>query len=284
MSDIVILRAGESAALDPTLSGFAHGFGLFETIKLAAGRLCFWSAHWARLCASAHALRLQLDCDAPAVLDAIGELVAAQGVCDGVVKLSLLADGCGISAPGNRMRATRLFVYCRPSMSAAGPAQLQLLLDAPLNERSPLAGHKTHNYMENMLLLEAARVDGYADLIRVNTAGFVAETTVGNLFFIEGRKLFTPALGTGILAGVIRDAVLDAATALAIPVEEGLYLPEQLQHADAVFTTNSSVGIQPVEAVACDAWRVSVPSAAHPLLQSLTTALAAAEADNSIDL
>jgi branched-subunit amino acid aminotransferase/4-amino-4-deoxychorismate lyase len=283
MSDIVILHAGDSAALAPTHSGFAYGYGIFETLKLSAGRLCFWDAHWARLRRSAHALGLQLDCSAAAVLRAIAELVQAEGLRDGVVKLSLLADA-GASAQCSGTRAARLFVYTRPAMAAAATARLKVLSESPLNERSPLAGHKTHNYMENMLLLEAARAGGSSDVIRVNTAGLVAETTVGNLFFVEGRQLSTPALGTGILPGVVRDAVLQAAAGLAIPVEEGAYLPEQLQHADALFITNSTAGIRPVQALEADAWRVTLPSESHPMLQALTAALAVAEADHSIEL
>lgn len=291
MSDIVILHAGDSARLTPTHSGFAHGFGIFETIKLSAGRLCFWEAHWARLSRSASEFKLQLDCTAEAVLEAVGKLVRAEGIQDGVVKLSLLADeGAAPSSLGHASsprevpRSTRLFVYTRPAITAAGTAQLKVLTESPLNEHSPLAGHKTHNYMENMLLLESARASGHSDVIRVNTAGSVAETTVGNLFFIEGSQLSTPALGTGILPGVIRGEVLAAAAALGISVEEGVYLPDQLQHADAAFITNSSVGIMPVQAVAAEAWRVALPSESHPMLQALTEALAASEARNSINL
>lgn len=291
MSDIVILYAGDSARLTPTHSGFAHGFGIFETIKLSAGQLCFWEAHWARLSRSASEFRLQLDRTAEAVLEAIGELVRAEGIRDGVVKLSLLADEGAApsslghaSSPRGVTRSTRLFVYTRPVIPSVGSAQLKVLTESPLNEGSPLAGHKTHNYMENMLLLEAARAGGYADVIRVNTAGSVTETTVGNLFFIEGRQLSTPALGTGILPGVIRGEVLAAAAALGISVEEGAYLPEQLQHADALFITNSTAGIRPVQALEADAWRVTLPSEIHPMLLALTEALAVSETRNSIDL
>lgn len=304
MSDIVILHSGEPALLDPTQSGFAHGFGIFETIKLSAGRLCFWEAHWARLSRSANELGLDLDCSAEAVLRAIGELVRTETISAGVVKLSLLADkstcpslpanengSCRENAgdtlavaPDVAKRPTRLFVYSRPSTPSADSAQVRLSPESPLNERSLLAGHKTHNYMENMLLLESARSAGYSDVIRVNTAGFLAETTIGNLFFIEGGRLSTPALGTGILPGVIRREVLQAAGALSISLEEGVYLPEQLQHADAVFTTNSSVGILPVQTVECDAWQITLESEAHPVLHALTEALAASEEQNSIQL
>ena len=284
MSDIVILQRGDCAALAPTQSGFAHGFGLFETLKLSAGRLYFWPAHWARLCRSADAFGLCLNVSAAEVLEAIRGLVEAEGMRDGVIKLSLLADGAA-SSPQQRPRPAQLFVYTRPALAAtAGAARLQLSTASPINEGSVLAGHKTHNYMENILLLEAARAAGYTDVLRVNTAGLVAETTVGNLFFIEGQQLSTPALSTGILPGVMRAQVLEAAPALGVVVEEGAYLAEQLQHADAMFVTNAAVGILPVQALEAQDWRVELPSASHPLLQLLSEALTAAQAEHSIEL
>jgi 4-amino-4-deoxychorismate lyase len=275
MSEIIIINAGDTLPLDPTQSGLAHGFGLFETIKLVDGRLCFWEAHIARLLGSAQALDLSCDVGADELLEAIRELVRRVGISSGTVKISLLKNGSD----------TQLFVYTRPSMPSADLVRLHLDAAAsPLNEHSVLAGHKTHNYMENMLLLQRARSAGYSDVIRVNTAGVLAETTVGNLFFIAGGQLSTPAPSTGILPGVIRREVLRAASPLSVSLKEGVYLPEQLQHADAVFITNSSVGILPVHAVECAAWQVDLDSGAHPMVQALSGALAVSEEQHSIQL
>jgi branched-subunit amino acid aminotransferase/4-amino-4-deoxychorismate lyase len=267
MSDIIILKAGEVARMDPTQSGFAHGFGIFETIKLSAGRLCFWQAHWQRLVRSVTVLNLEFDAFEASVLGAIRELVRAEGLSDGTVKVSLLRNGAGVSC----------YVYARPSMSAAGHARLQLTQDGALNEHSLLAGHKTHNYMENLLLLEAARSAGFTDVLRVNTAGDLTETAVANVFFIQAGRLCTPALSTGALPGVIRAEVLRVAQVLSIPVAEGRFSVAVLQGAEAVFVTNSSVGIQQVDTV--DTMNFS---GTHAAVDSLKPALADAEARNSI--
>lgn len=274
MSEIVILKPSDEASLDPTRSGFAHGFGLFETMKLSAGRLCFWEAHWQRLCQSARAFGMALPFEADALLAALRSLVEETGLREGTVKVSLLKNGAD----------SRLFVYARPTAPRPESVRLQLHLDSPINERSPLAGHKTHNYMENMLLLEAARSGGYSDALRVNTAGALAETTVGNLFFIEGGQLHTPTLAAGILPGVIRAEVLGAARALSLQVEEGVYQPERLQRAEAVFLTNSTCGILPVDVVEGADLKMVLQSVSHPIVQALTEALAAAEAKKALPI
>lgn len=272
MSDIIILQSGETAALDPTQSGFAHGFGIFETLKLSAGRLCFWGAHWQRFSDSATDLGLPLNHSAEQMLTAIRRLIASEGLSEGTVKLSLLKEGAG----------ARCYVYTRPAMASTATPRLQLTTKCPLNEHSRLAGHKTHNYMENLLLLEAARSAGFTDVLRVNTAGDLAETTVANLFFLKEGCLCTPALSTGVLAGVIRAEVLRVAESLAIPVEEGCYSPEVLMSAEAVFLTNSSVGIRSVDTISGDDFDVTLPGEPRPVVDALNSVLLDVEMNHSV--
>ena len=272
MSEIIILKSGEAAALNPTQSGFAHGFGIFETIKLSQGRLCFWAAHWQRFYASAIEFRLSLDHSEQQILGAIRELLISEGLREGTVKLSLLKEGAG----------ARCYVYTRSAMAANDLASLQVQTKSPLNQHSRLAGHKTHNYMENMLLLESAQAAGFSDVLRVNTAGVLAETAVANLFFVKEGRLCTPALSTGILPGVIRAEVLRLAESLSVPVEEGSYYPAVLQDAEAVFLTNSSVGIRIVDTISGEGLDLLLPSESRPLLDALTSGFSDAEMNNSV--
>ncbi len=249
MSEIRIIHAGERAALDPAQSGFAHGYGLFETIRLSGGRLHFWTAHWERLAASAAALGFELPVDADAALQAIRELVRADALGDATIKLSLLKE----------QGRFRLYVYSRPTMPVPAVARLQLNGRYPLNEHSLLAGHKTHNYMEAVLLLERCRAASYTDTLRLNTAGQLAETTVANLFFIKSGRLCTPSLRTGILPGVIRSVIVESRE-----VEQGVYFPDDMRGADALFLTNSSFGILSVDEVDGEGLSLRLDSGSHP--------------------
>ena len=203
---------------------------------------------------------------------AIRELVQADGLRDGTLKLSLLKAGAGAAC----------YVYTRPAIAPIATVRLQLATTNPINEHSRLAGHKTHNYMENMLLLESARAEGYSDVLRVNSAGVLAETTLANLFFIKQGRLCTPALSTGILPGVIRAEVLRLAESLAIPVEEGSYSPAVLQEAEAVFLTNSTVGIRLMDTISGEGFDLMVPGQPQHLLDALTSELLAVEMKNSV--
>ena len=266
MSKIVALKSGSSARLDPLHSGFAHGFGIFETIRLADGQLEFWQAHYDRFVSSAKTFDLRFVQTEEAVLEAIRELIQTEGLRDGIVKLSLLKEGTGACC----------YVYTRPIELPDGAVELHLDTQSRLNEHSVLAGHKTHNYMEAIYLKKSAQSKGFYDVVRLNTAGFLAETAVANLFFVKDNTLFTPAFSTGILPGVIRSEVLQAANKHSINAEEGHYPPDSLKTAEAVFLTNSTVGILSVRSVDTGDFNITY-NVPHPIVDSLKSALADAK-------
>lgn len=262
MSEIIILPSDKSVELDPRGAGFAYGYGLFETIQWADQRLAFWKAHWQRLSASAQTLGLDFEYQESAVLDAIKELLRLEPVDPTMVKLSLVRVGA----------STSLYIYLRPLSAIPEPVQLHLNTDSPIQSASLLSGHKTHNYMENMLLLERAKAAGFYDCLRVDGGGYLAETTIGNLFFVKGGKFCTPSLKHGILPGVIRGELLQL-----VEVEEGSYTADDLLSAEAIFMTNSGCGILPVEGVMGGGIDLHVESGAHEMLKALREQLVVAE-------
>lgn len=230
MPEIILVLPGQSVALSPEASGFAHGFGFFETMRYAEGQLHAWSDHWARLQHSAGTFELPLPAEAE-VIDALKAFVDQADLLEATIKLSLL------KGPGD----SQLFVYTRPPLPLPESRRLWLDLETPIYERSPLAGHKTHNYMESMHCLGRARSRGYADALRLDSQGRLAEASTANCFFIMGGRLCTPAADTGILPGVTRARLLRSPE---LAVETGHYTLDDLQAAEAFFTTNATHGIQ----------------------------------------
>lgn len=274
MSKPVIVRRDQGLSVQATDPLFAHGFGLFETIKLESGRLCFWQQHWQRMMDSAAAFGLETSCGEREALRAIGELVELDDLEGGAIKLSLVRTGSG----------SQLYVYSRGYQPAPTQVRLRFSRAVPVNEASPLSGHKTHNYMENILLLEECREGGYYDLLRSNTAGALAETTMANIFFGVEGVLHAPSLETGVLAGVIRDEVLRLAHEAGFQCEEDCYLGCALEDADCVFLTNSLQGMVSVGSVDGDGLSLSFASESHPLFEKLSRAFHESELANGTPL
>lgn len=271
MPEIVIIPPGESVPMQPTSSAFAHGFGLFETMQYAGGQIDFWSDHWARLSKSAQHFALPLP-EPMAVLAALRAHVIESAPDQAILKISLMKEDAGC----------RLYVYSRPPIAAPEHRRLRLDASCPLFARSILAGHKTHNYMEAMHLLATAREQGFYDILRVDSQGYLAETTTANLFFIQEGRIHTPALQTGILPGVTRAALLRAQD---LGIENGFYRPDTLLGAEAVFVTNATGGVQPIEQL------VGVPGQKNidfktdtPPLRAIQSAFAQIRAEHATQL
>ena len=266
MSKIEIIRPGELVSLNPAHSGLAYGFGVFETIRVASGCIQFWVAHWSRLERSAKALEILLPCEREEALNAVRDFLSELSGSEQTIKLSVIKEA------GD----SRLLVYSRPAFSA--PESAGLLVDGSyrLNESSPLAGLKTHNYIENMHFMKIARSKECYDLVRFNCRGEVVEGAVSNLFWANNGKLFTPDRRTGLLAGVVRGAILSE-----MEVVEGFYSEGELLAADAVFVTNSSVGALPIEWILRGSERIYLRKSAADLQIEIARAIErAVEADS----
>lgn len=100
---------------------------------------------------------------------------------------------------------------------------------------------KTLNYADNILEKRLAKQRGYDEPIFLNTKGELSEGATTNLFFVSGKKLFTPALSCGLLDGILRQYLLKN-----YQVEECIIKPEQVSDFDEMFVTNSLLGIMPI--------------------------------------
>lgn len=233
MSDVVLIPPDKQVSILPTDSFFAYGFGLFETILYANRQIEFWDDHWARLSESARYFSLPMP-DEAAALAAIRTYVLDCGVDQIILKVSLVKE------EGD----SKLYIYSRQPLIAPKNLLLRLDRSCPIFAESSLAGHKTHNYMEAMHLLSLARSRGNYDILRVDSNGFLAETTISNFFFVIDDRVYTPSLDTGILPGVIREALLSAHN---LEIECGLFTPDILLAAESIFVTNATVGVQPIK-------------------------------------
>ncbi len=79
---------------------------------------------------------------------------------------------------------------------------------------------------------------GYFETIFLNQRGELSEGTITNLFILKGRTLYTPAVKSGLLPGVLREYLLSSGEAK----EKVLYL-EDLKKADKIYLGNSVRGL-----------------------------------------
>ncbi len=105
------------------------------------------------------------------------------------------------------------------------------------------------NYMNSQLIRMEAHVNGYAEGIALDNAGYVSEGSGENIFVIRDGKILTPPLGASVLPGITRDTIVQIAESLGIPIVEGLIPREMLYIADEVFFSGTAVEVTPVRSV-----------------------------------
>ena len=213
----------------------------FETTRVYAGIPFKLDEHLARLAGSAARLGLpKVDVDACASLAAAA--VERAGVSDAALRV-YLTDATAVAIVSDvppELEEMRV--------RGASVVSLALGVDARLRAVAPwlLGGVKSTSYAVNMAAQEEARRRAADDAIFLATDGTVLEGTVTNVWWRLERTLYTPALELGILAGVTRATLFEAAAERGYDVREGAFPLAHLAGAEEAFLSSSVREVMPV--------------------------------------
>ncbi len=227
--------------------GLQYGDGLFETLAVDGGKLALWERHMRRLMSGCYQLGLR----PPSQELLFSECCAVVGTGQrGVLKI-LLTRGVGGRGyrPSSAAGPTRIVVF-HPWPEHPGRwwrDGIRLRVCATRLGYSPaLAGLKHLNRLEQVLARAEWDDPEIAEGVMLDSSGHVVEGTMTNLFLLRDGALITPDLSRCGVVGVMRGVVMDAAREQGIPVVESTLALPELARADAIFVTNSLIGIWPV--------------------------------------
>jgi branched-chain amino acid aminotransferase/4-amino-4-deoxychorismate lyase len=226
--------------------GFTLGHGLFETVLADDLGLRDWAAHLSRLRRGCEALGLPSPETSACEAAATAALRDARSPSGRVaVRLSWTAGSGGRGLDPPDAMQPRLVVTAAP-IGPPPPSLSLATVSIARNERSPVSRYKTLAYLDNVLARREARQAGADEALMLNTRGEVAGAAAGNLVWLRGGVLFTPALACGVLDGIMRSKVLARAVESGLAVEETTAGREALEGAEALAVTNSLIGLCPV--------------------------------------
>jgi len=248
--------------------GLHYGDGLFETIAVDAGQPLCWSAHWQRLHRGADRLNIPL----PDYATLTAEVqTQARALHYGVLKLLVTrgVGGRGYAPPLEAHPVWHCLSYPWPAYPASHWLQgvVVRVCDLRLAVQPALAGIKHLNRLEQVLARQEWHTPRIQEGIVLDSAGYVREGTMSNIFWCRGQDLFTPELTTCGVAGVIRDLLIQYAPTWGYRVHVGDYPLTELATAEAVFLTNSVIGLWPVRQV--QQWRYPLGSVVRALQDQL---------------
>jgi len=230
--------------------GLQYGDGLFETIVMVQGEPLLWERHMARLETGERRLGLPPENKArlhQEVLNVAGDHSPA------VVKVILTrgAGGRGYRPPvyPQVTRIVSLHPWPRyPAQWFANGIRLRVC-STRLGRNTRLAGIKHLNRLEQVLARQEWDDPNTPEGLMLDEENHVIEGTQSNLFLLKGRRLTTPDLSACGVAGVVRELVLEVAAEFDLTVRVSKVSLGELQRTDALFITNSLLGICPVAAL-----------------------------------
>ena len=248
--------------------GLAYGDGLFETMRVHAGEVPWWDAHWARLQLGAQRLRMPLP-DAAQVREEAAALFAGGG--DGVLKL-LVTRGAGGRGYAPSSAALPTWIVSRHPLPAPASAKgISLRWCATRLAIQPaLAGIKHCNRLEQVLARaewdDPVDGDGAADEgLLCSIDGDVVGATAANVFVFRDGRWGTPRVERCGVAGVCRGQLLHLLNA-----KETRLSMAEVETADAVFLCNAVRGILAVARLGARVWTVHPASLAARRLLAQT--------------
>jgi branched-chain amino acid aminotransferase len=240
----------EAEARIPVLDrGFLFGDSVYEVLRTVGDVPFAWPEHYERLCASAAAIRLELDLSEAAVARRVAATLAARDHGDSYVRL-IVTRGTGTApnigldyAPGPPC----WIVLVRPVPQISGKPAKVAIVDRLRNDRRALdPATKSGNYLNNVLALAEARAQGATDCLMANAAGNITEGATSNFFALLDGTWCTPPLGAGILAGVTRRLLLELLPRLGERVAERDLAPRDVRGAAELFMSATLRDISPV--------------------------------------
>ncbi|MDQ2622998.1 MAG: aminotransferase class IV [Actinomycetota bacterium] len=236
--------------------GLFRGDGVFEVMRVYAGRPFAFPEHLDRMERSGAVIELAVD--RPAIEADADLLLRRFGSGDCLLRLISTRQGNRIASieplPEHTPAITLATVTCSPTVI--------------------LNGVKSLSYAMNMQATRMARAAGAAEALLVRPDGILLEAPTSTIFWVKcDGALRTTALEAGVLDSITRRKLIER-----LEVEEGEFPLEDLLGAREAFLASTTREVQPVESV--DGHRFDLEDT--PMARAARAAFAAALADAGI--
>jgi len=265
-------------------AGFVVGDGVWEGLRLHRGRLMFLEAHLDRLYAGAAAINLDIGRSRLAMVDALDELIEANGMDHGVHLRLMVTRGEKTGAnqdPRNALGKPTIVILAEwkvPS-SAIVTRGLSLFTSSILCTPAHMFDMRlnSHSRLNLILALNEAIAAGADEALMLDPAGFVSSCNATNFFWVRDGEVRT-STGEFCFNGVTRANVIRLCRDNGIPIRQDNFHVEDARDADEAFVTGTFGGLTPVREIDGRDLPLALPGPVTTRLRALYEALKDAEA------
>ena len=254
MTRIVYVNGDYLPESEAKISVFDRGFlmadGVYEVTTVIDGKLIDFDGHFTRLGRSLDELGIAHPLTRQDWLDIHRELVARNGVDQGMVYLQVTRGAPGdrdfmFPDPATTKPTVVLFTQSNPALVDSPKAKKGIRVitidDIRWGRRDIKTVQLLYPSMGKMMAVRAGCDDAW-----MVQDGAVTEGTSNNAYIIKDGKIITRALSNDILHGITRAAVLRFAREAQMVVEERNFTVDEAKAADEAFVTSASPFVMPV--------------------------------------
>jgi para-aminobenzoate synthetase component I len=237
------LSLADQAKVSINDEGFQYGYGFFETIRVDKGIPRFLDKHMERFYNS---WRVLFPDEPPDLTwdEIIAQVIEANAFEKCIASVKILATrGSGDFPTQNRtlLAMAKLYIHRLKQKNAIGLK----LLTYPEPRQSPLADHKSLNYLYYLNAGRWAFENGADEALVINPDGSVSETNTANILLINRKSVIIPE-SVHVLPGIFQSAALDLLNSWGYDCESQRVFPKDLLDVDGVILTNSLMGAVPI--------------------------------------
>ncbi len=241
-----IIPASE-ATIGISDAGFLHGASVFTTMLSHNGAVFRLGRHIQRLMDTAMRFELRTDATDASLSSAVDELLRANEISAGRVRITLTPGAAGADAPTTLITAEALQEYPGQWYEKGIFVVVSSLMQV---HGDPTFGSKTGCYLQRMLGRKEAAAKGADEALWFTADKRLAEACFCNVFLVLDGKVHTPRLDTPVLPGVVRQAVSELCRDLDLEFDDQTPLTvHEMLAAEEMFLTSSCAGVRPVSLV-----------------------------------
>ena len=230
--------------LSPDNHSYRYGDGLFETMKVINEDLLFGEYHFERLFSGCRSLKFSLPSHftEQKVVSEIKELINENNCKESArIRLSVSRGNGGLYDCDNKFT---YLIECWPLETHNSEINNKgLVIDVFPDARKSIdvfSNLKSANYLPYVMAAIWAKENKLDDALVLNQHNRICDATSANVFWVKDGKIYTPSLGEGCVAGVMRRLILGS----KMDIHESILTENVLLNADEVFLTNVIRGVR----------------------------------------
>ncbi|MCX7761021.1 MAG: branched-chain amino acid transaminase [Hydrogenothermaceae bacterium] len=246
----------EEAKISIKTNSFHYGTAVFEGIRAYYNREedtmygLFFKEHYQRLFQNMRILNMEIEETVDELVDITAELVKKNNHKEDVYIRPIVYFADLAIGPKLIGYKAKIAIYTLPLgdyIDTNKGIKAKVSSWTRLNDNMiPPRLKVTGAYVNSAMAKTEALLNGADEAIVLNQKGYVAEGSAENIFIVRNGKLITPPVSEDILEGITRNAVMDIAKDIGIPVIERSISRTELYVADEVFFCGTGAQISPV--------------------------------------